>query len=63
MSNFLDAISKALGMCGNGRDNNLWVRIADWAFVDCACCIFWRGVALGAIFGALASGVLFFIVK
>lgn len=45
--------SKALRLCGNGAENNWSVRIADRFFVDCACCLFWRGVFLGAVLACL----------
>lgn len=42
-----EAGAKALGMCGHGKDHNWSVRIAERFFVDCPCCLFWRGVILG----------------
>lgn len=43
----LERCSALLRMCGHGKDNNWSVRFADWFFVDCACCLFWRGVGVG----------------
>ena len=53
MSDFpaLDTLSKVLRLCGNGKENNWSVRLADYFFIDCACCIFFRGLALGIIIG------------
>lgn len=58
MHAFFESVAKALGMCGYGRDLNWWVRVADWFFVDCACCLFWRGVAVGTAAASSAIGVL-----
>ena len=51
MERFLEFISKTLGMCGNGPPNNLWVRFAELFFVNCPCCIFWRGFVVGGLVG------------
>lgn len=47
-----DFFSKVLRLCGNGKQNNWSVRVADYFFVDCACCIFWRGVVVGGFVSA-----------
>lgn len=50
-----------LPLCGNGRRHNWSVMIADAFFVNCPCCIFWRGVVVGfglcAATGALIWGI------
>lgn len=50
--------SKLLRLCGNGEQNNWSVRMADYFFVDCACCIFWRGTMFGGIIGTVLGIVL-----
>lgn len=47
MNAFLEWIAHKLGMCGHGKENNFWVRISELFFVDCPCCIFWRGFTTG----------------
>lgn len=39
--------SRALRLCGHGRRHNWSTLIADALFVDCACCLIWRGMAIG----------------
>lgn len=51
--------SKMIGMCGHGKPSNIWVRIADWFFIDCACCLFWRGGFVGS---AVTSAVFILII-
>jgi hypothetical protein len=58
-----DIFSKLLRLCGNGEDNNWSVRVADYFFVDCACCIFWRGAVVGAISGGIAVVILGLLIK
>lgn len=61
-----EEISETLGLCGYGKDNNWSVKVADFFFVDCGCCWFWRGVILGALLGILgtvASASLFLALK
>lgn len=58
MNSALTAISKALRLCGNGAYNNWSVRAADYFFVDCACCLFWRGATIGYVSGLLVAGII-----
>lgn len=58
-----DTFSKLLRLCGNGEDNNWSVRVADYFFVDCACCIFWRGAVVGSISGGIAVVILGLLIK
>lgn len=59
----LERISKLLRLCGNGKKNNWSVRFADYFFVDCGCCLFWRGVMVGIamfIVYSMAFGIIWF---
>ena len=47
MNSFLELAAEKLGLCGHGKEGNWSVRIADYFFVDCGCCWFWRGAAFG----------------
>ena len=51
----LESVSKALGMCGHGKEGNRWVRFAEKFFIDCPCCLFWRGVTVGVVAGFLLA--------
>lgn len=42
------AAARALRMCGYGPDDGWSIKVANAWFVDCACCLFWRGVFMGA---------------
>jgi hypothetical protein len=50
--------SEILGLCGYGEDNNWSVKIADYFFVDCGCCWFWRGALFG---GTVATAMIVII--
>lgn len=43
-------------LCGAGKPNNLSARVADLFFVACACCVFYRGVVVGAALSWFAAG-------
>lgn len=47
--------AKKAKLCGYGPDLNWSVRFADALFVDCACCLVWRGVVVGALGGGVAG--------
>ena len=47
----IEPIAARLGMCGHGAPLNWWVRVAELLFVDCPCCLVWRGIAVGAVLG------------
>lgn len=51
-----ERVSIALGMCGHGEEGNAWVRFAERFFVDCPCCLFYRGIAVGAAGGMVIGG-------
>jgi hypothetical protein len=51
LDTILTHASKTLRLCGNGKPMNWSVRVADALFVDCACCLVWRGVAAGITIG------------
>ena len=54
-----DRIATAVGMCGHGARGNVWVRVSEHFFIDCPCCLFWRGVTVGIVSGAAgAAGAL-----
>lgn len=42
-------VGQKLGMCSEGPEGNWASRISDFMFVDCPCCLFWRGAATGAL--------------
>lgn len=43
------------------KNSNHWtVRLVLYLWADCSCCLFFRGVAVGAIVG-LALGLAFFL--
>jgi hypothetical protein len=50
----LEYIAKKLGLCGEGKDLNWSVIIADHFFIDCGCCWFWRGAMFGALLASVA---------
>lgn len=50
--------SKTLHLCGHGAENNWSVRIADWFFIDCACCLFWRGAVVGWSVGIVVGAAI-----
>jgi hypothetical protein len=50
---FLTPPSKWMGMCGHGKRHNWSVVLADMLFVNCACCLIWRGFFIGLLIGAL----------
>jgi hypothetical protein len=58
ITDYLDAASRSLGLCHNGRDMNWSVRFAEYFFVNCPCCIFWRGFTIGAPFWALFGALV-----
>lgn len=58
MDEILEFFSRKLKLCGYGKANNWSVRIADYFFVDCACCIFWRGMFIGGIIGVYLTLVV-----
>ncbi len=47
-----------LGFCGLGQPDNFAVKIANFFFTDCSCCLFWRGVAVGFIAGMIVKWIL-----
>lgn len=47
LTKVLEFGSRVFGLCGHGKEMNWSVRLADRLFVDCACCLLWRGVFLG----------------
>lgn len=47
--------ARALRMCGFGPDNGWSIEVANAFFIDCACCLFWRGVFMGAGWAAIAA--------
>jgi hypothetical protein len=57
----IDAIltigSQRLKLCGNGKRHNWSVLVSDVFFVNCACCLFWRGCAAGAAAGATVTAL------
>jgi hypothetical protein len=58
----LDAVlnsgSKVLRLCGHGKPLNWSVRVADYFFYNCPCCIFFRGLCIGMAIGAVgAAGI------
>lgn len=55
-----ETFSRVAGMCGFGAENNLSVRIAEWFFIDCPCCLFWRGAAVGAVSAFLLTAAALF---
>ncbi len=57
-SNALDKISQKFGLCGHGKENNWSVKVADYFFIDCGCCWFWRGVLVGTLFGFATFAIL-----
>lgn len=54
----LSPIATASGLCAARTTPKASVKLAELFFVNCPCCLFWRGVAVGAIGGALAVGLL-----
>lgn len=61
----IDAIftrgASVLRMCGDGKPHNWSILVADLFFVNCPCCLFWRGVFMGALITsaiAIAIGLL-----
>ena len=50
-----DRIASAVGMCGHGAPGNVWVRVSDHFFIDCPCCLFWRGAVVGGVSGAAVA--------
>jgi hypothetical protein len=59
---FAEFISKLFGLCGHGKPNNWSVKVADFFFVDCGCCWFWRGVLFGTVLGT-GIATIFSLVK
>lgn len=51
-------VAELFGLCGYGKEENWSVKVADWFFVDCGCCWFWRGVMLGASSSVLLALLL-----
>jgi hypothetical protein len=62
LANFLDTLltraSVPLHMCGEGKRHNWSVLFADLFFTMCPCCLFYRGVAVGALSVALVAALL-----
>jgi hypothetical protein len=53
---YLTPLAARLRLCGAGPRHNFSVLLSTVFFTDCACCVFYRGVALG-----LFSAVTFFV--
>lgn len=54
----LTRAANLLGWCGkDGRRHTPTTQFADLFWVECNCCLFYRGVAVGA-FGALAFALI-----
>lgn len=53
----LTAAAHKLHMCGQGKHHNWSVLFAQLWFTDCPCCLFYRGVTLGAVVGIAAATV------
>jgi hypothetical protein len=62
LANLIDAqLTRAAGrlhMCGEGKRHNWSVLFAELFFTDCPCCLFWRGVTVGALPVALLAAIL-----
>jgi len=55
ISNGMAWCASQLGLCK--REQQRSSRLADYFWVQCACCLFFRGLSLGVILG-LAAGFL-----
>lgn len=59
---FLDKVceppSRWFGLCGHGKRHNWSVIAAEFVFNPCACCLVWRGFALGLVCASIVSVLL-----
>ena len=52
----LNPIIERMGLCDVYRPHSAWMTwLADVLFVDCVCCILFRGVAIGLAIGLLIA--------
>jgi hypothetical protein len=48
-------MSKPLKLCGHGKDDNWSIRVHNYFFYNCACCLFFRGIAIGMAIGSIGA--------
>lgn len=45
-------------LCGDYWFGNLFFWLWDYERIDCQCCVFWRGMVIGGILGALFGVII-----
>lgn len=53
--------SSRLGMCGDGVRHNWSVMFAELFFLQCPCCLFYRGVTIGAVLGLVLGAFIVYV--